>query len=810
MRWLVVLLVACSARPAPLPAPRPAVRTALVAPALRLPDDLTPLSYDVRLEIDPDREDFHGQVTLHVRTVRGLSHVWLASSELDLASASWEGGPLQLVGHSDQMIALGAVRAIPAGDHAITIAYTGHTKHDEEGLFRQKAGDRWYAFTQGESLLARRFVPCLDEPRWKVPWRVTVSVPKDDVALGNTPIVRDKLDGARREVTFAETPAMPSYLLALAVGPFEMVDLGTAGARKVPVRVAALAGGKAKVAVASRIPQVLAALETYLGSPLPWPKVDVVVVPHLFGAMENPGLITFDSDLFEEPDHFTRTVAHELAHQWFGNSVTPAWWDDLWLSEAFASWLGDKVTAQLGDLDDAPLRLALARERGLEADAEVDARPLHKKVERTEDPDNEFDAIAYDKGQAVLATFEAFDGAERWRDALRGFLAAHAGSTATTQDMLAALPDLGAALGGYLDHAGAPVVDASLRCSSAATLELHARDHLAVPVCVRTDRAPRTCVLAGDHTELALGTVCPAWVWANDGAGYYQVAWQGPHADVPIAKLSPAERIAVGDAAAAALVRGELPVADALAQLRRLAEARDVYARVGALAIVRVLDPVVGDAQRAAWQAWLAARFADRLALDALLAPHTAAERELRDQLVELVPAPPAARKRARELLTGVLAKGAPSPELVAVAAPDRATRERIAKLAIDHEDPDALDALSAGGPDDVETAIDLITVHNQPAWTTVAAYFDRAGTREAAWTALRARLAAVLARLSPEERPDVIDATATLCDGAADVRAAFEPHLAEIPDGRRRLDHAVAQIQRCAALRAKVGNLPL
>jgi alanyl aminopeptidase len=809
MRWLAVLLVACSARPAPPPAPRPKLAETLVPPALRLPDDLTPLSYDVHLDIDPDQEDFHGQVTLHVRTARPLTHFWLAASELDLASSSWEGGPLAVVAHSDQMVGFAA--RLPAGDHAITIAYTGHTRHDEEGLFRQKAGDRWYAFTQGESLLTRRFVPCLDEPRWKVPWRVTVSVPKADLALGNMAIAHEAVKGDRREVAFAETPAMPSYLLALAVGPFELVDLGTAGAHKVPVRVAALAGRKADVAPASRVPRVIAALEAYVGSPLPWPKIDLVVVPHLFGAMENPGLITFDADLFDDPNHFTQTVAHELAHQWFGNSVTPAWWDDLWLSEAFASWLGDKVTAQLGDLDDAPLRLALARERGLTADAASDAQPLRRKVERTEDPDNEFDAIAYDKGQAVLATFEAFAGPDRWRDELRRYLAAHAGGTVTTDDLLAALPGVGTALGGYLQHAGAPVVDATLRCAGAATLELHARDHLTVPVCVRTDRTPRTCALAGDHTDLALGAACPAWVWANDGAGYYQVAWQGPHAEVPVAKLSPAERIAYGDATAAALVRGDLPVADALAELRRLAEAHDVYARLGALAIVRVLDPIVGDGQRAAWQAWLAARFAECLALDALLSPHTAAERELRDQLLELVPAPQATHKRARELLAVMLAKKtAPTSELVAIAAPDRATRERIAKLAIDHQDPDALDSLAAGGPDDVDPAIDLITVHGQEAWSTVAAYFDRAATRTAAWTALRARLGPVLDKLPVAERADVIDAAATLCDGAADVRAAFEPHLADIPDGRRHLAHALAQIERCAALRARVGNLPL
>jgi aminopeptidase N len=763
-----VVLAACSA---PAATPSRVVQRAAPepVPGLRLPDDVTPLRYDLRLTIDPAVEAFHGEVAIRVRTAGPLAAVWLGADELDVEAATIDGAPAAPAPH-DPVLALRVPRALAAGEHTIAIRYIGHTRHDQEGLFRQTAGGLVYEYSQGESLLARRIAPCFDEPRWKTPWHVTLVVPKAQVALGNMPSVRDTDRGAMHEVELADTPPMPSYLLAVAVGPFDLVDAGEAGANHVPVRVAALAGEKDKVAVATLTAKVLDAVEAYVGSPLPWPKLDLVVVPHLFGAMENPGLITFDGEILvgdpkELAPHFVRTMAHELVHQWFGNSVTPAWWDDLWLSEAFASWLGDKVSAQLGMLDDAALALALDREHALEADAETDVRPLRRTVETYEDPDNAFDAIAYEKGRAVLATYEAFVGETRLRDALRGYLTAHANATVTTRDLVAALPDP-SALAGYIDHPGAPVVDVTVTCDK---LVLHARDHLSVPACARTDTLPRTCVLAGEHTEIALPT-CPAWVWPNDGAGYYQVAWQGAHAQVPLAKLAPAERIALADDAAAAFARGELAPADALAELRRLAEAKDPYAQLGALAIARVIEPIVTTAQRDAWQSWLAARFADRLGPDVLSGGGKPVERELREALLAVIsPAhlPPATLKRAHVLIAHV----GVTPDL-AMFADEHALAQAVAK-----PDRDLLEAL-------LELPV----------------------TRSSTWQLVRQHLD----DLPHDLWPDILDATAALCDGAADVEAAFVPRVHDIPSGQRRLAHAVAQIQRCAALRARTGNLPL
>ena len=808
MRWFALLVVACSVPVVSTPTPRPTPRFEL--PALRLPDDPVPLAYELHLDVDPAREAFTGEVKIRLRAAHVLDHIVLGAAELSIARADLDGAPLRVTATSGAMIGFDVKAA--AGEHVLTVAYAGRMTHDEEGLFRQEAEGRWYAFTQGESLLTRRYVPSFDEPRWKTPWRVTLAVPKDDVALANTPIEHETMRGDVREVVFAETPPLPSYLLAVAVGPFALVDGGVVGARKIPVRVAALAGQDKAVGVIATLPPVVAAIERYIGAPLAWPKLDFVVVPHLFGAMENPGLITMNADEIvgdakDEPHahSFVRIAAHELVHQWFGNSVTPAWWDELWLAEAFATWLGDKVAVQLGALDDAALDHAIDREQALDADVEPDARSLHPHLASGDDPDDAFDAISYEKGAAVLATLEAFVGADAWRGKLRAYIATNAGRSVTTQAMLDAIGgDAAAALASYLEHPGEPVVDVVATCER---ISLKARDGRRVPVCVRTDKLPRTCALSDTAIEVH---GCAAWIEANDGAGYYAVAGKLP--SPPLGKLTPAERVAAGDDAALALLRGELAAGDALAELRRLADSKDVYARLGALAIARAIDPLVAPAQRDAWNAWLAARFADRLTVPALLAPEKPADRELRDRLQLLVSPPRETRVRARELLAALLPKGDPPPELVAAAAPDTATLAQLAKIAeLDPGRRDAMiDALAAAPPAGIDVAIDLVAVRRVGAWPAIAGYFDRASTRDRAWTALRAKLADVLAVLPAPDRAQMLDSIGELCGSADDVEAAFAPHLADIPGGRRKLTHAVAQIRRCGQRRARLGNLPL
>ena len=390
-----------------------------------------------------------------------------------------------------------------------------------------------------------------------------------------------------------------STITSIAVGPFELVSAGTVGRNKIPVRVAVRAGeGKRAGVVAQRLGAVVTALEAYLDDPLPLTKLDIVGVPQFFGAMENPGLITFHEPILlgnakrdAFADYFTYIAAHELVHQWFGNSVTPAWWDHLWLAEAFASWLGDKVSRQLDAYDDVALRFALSRREAIAADREPGAQPLLRHVTTTVDADEGFDAIAYAKGQLVLGTFESFIGTVELRDRVRKYIKSQRGRSVTSDDVfpMLATGEAGDALRGFVASSGTPVVTFELRCKGKPEVVAHARRR--VPVCIAYGTGPkpagRSCALAGATTSIPVGDTCPAWVLGNPDGSYYHVAWQtnGPRGPArPATDAAPIDRMIAGDDLAAALDRGELPATDALAQLRDLAEARDAYSQLGAVA----------------------------------------------------------------------------------------------------------------------------------------------------------------------------------------------------------------------------------
>ncbi len=843
MRALVIaVVIGCSApsRPLPQPVPSDAAITS-VRPTLRLPDGVTPLAYDLRLEVDPQTVTFRGAVAIRVRVDRPTREIWLHADELEIEAVTWwrdVAHPLDELAKlprtsqpaDSELVRVDLQRTFGPGELTLGLTYTGHTEHDEEGLFRQRDRGDWYLFSQAESVFARRFVPCFDEPRWKTPWRVTVVVPGDLVALGNAAVASDtRLADGRRAIAFAETPPMPSYLLAVAAGPFKLIDAGVVGRERIPLRVAVAAADAAHAKVTGALAgKLVAGLEAYVGEPLPWPKLDFVAVPKFFGAMENPGLVTFqrgilvgDADARPFADHFVRIAAHELAHQWLGNWVTPAWWDDLWLAEAFATWLGDKMTAELGALDDPALRLATAREAALAADDDPDARPLRRALVKSADAESEFDAISYEKGAAVLAMFESWLGAERFRTAVRAYLHEHAGGIATSADLIAAVAAVGGAPAGdalrsYVDRAGAPVVELASSCTDAPHLDVTTT--ALVPVCVRTSDG-RTCAVIGEHGTLPLAH-CPAWVIGNAGGeGYYHVAWRG---DAPRGPATPREQLAHGDDVVAALARDAGASNDAkrdgsakargalidaaLDELSRLANG-DPYAQLAATAIAEAIDALVPDATRPAWSAWLAKRFAGRLTFAALTQPGKPIDLAVGEALLDLAPIPAAVATRARAVVDKELARDDdPGGVLLAIATHDRALFERLAKLAERGNDT-AIEALGSFGPEFAPQLVEL-AARSSVVLPALRHDFARGETRIAAWRATRDQIAELSARLTNSELRDLIDATGSLCDARDEVAATLAPVAGNIADGRRVLDHALALIDRCSVRRAAAGDI--
>ncbi len=770
-----------------------------VAPGQRLPELAAPIAYDLRLEVDPNSEAFRGTVEIRVQLARATDHVWLHADELVIEKASWRAGTKTgtltdlAIANDDDMRAFSFATPL-TGEVALRFEYTGKIVKDEpEGLFRQQSGGVWYLFAQSESVFARRILPCFDEPRWKPSWKVTLVVPEKLVALGNGAVTRETEAGGKRTVELAEVGAMPSYLLSIAVGTFAIVDVGRVGRASVPARVIVPAGNQNKVGIAPlKLPAVVEALETYLDRPLPLVKLDLVAVPKFFGAMENTGLITFEGSIligdpknWWVPRRFIRFTAHELAHQWFGNQVTQVWWDDLWLAEGFATWLGDKISDQLGAYNDPDMRGQLARLHALSADDETTPRPLRRPTD-SEDVEDRFDAIAYEKGGALLEMIEEFVGVDPFRTAIRGYVAKHDGKHVTSRDVVAALSavsaDVGAVMQTYLDLGGAPVVKLEVHCTGKPVIDVRAATGT-VPVCLRFPDAAgtgaeRACVAASAKAGSVFPASCPTWVIGNAGGdGYYRIADPSLAAKAP---TTPSERLTYADDLAAGLLRGDVPVPFALAELDRLARSKDSASALGGASIAAAIDPVIEDAVRPAWKKWLAARFqrwanakGTAMAVDA----------ELREKIWALLPG----------------------------AGPGKPWFDKVvarAKTAPEKRKGPILENLGELPPSFAGQVIDLAfagTFKPEQVLPAIAAMLARPPARTPTWAALRERLPKLIASVAAIELDDLLTATGSFCDAGsrAEVVSAFTGKVEA-----KKLAKPLAAIDRCITRRGKLGDL--
>jgi alanyl aminopeptidase len=608
---LLGLALAVPAGAAPAPEP----------PKLRLPAGAEPTGYSVELKIDPARETFRGSVAIDIRLERKTSFLWLNATDLtiDKASATVADrtvGVTAVPGGSD-FVGFSFAKPVGPGAVKLRVDYTG--KLDEtstQGLFRQKDGEDWYAFSQFEPTDARRAFPCFDEPSHKVRWQLTLRIPKGTTAVSNTPVESESAaaDGGR-VVRFKKTEPLPSYLVALGVGPFDYLDGGTAGSKKTPIRIVTPRGkaSQGRYAAQTTVP-LLERLEAYFGIPYPYEKLDQLAIPQTvtFGAMENAGLITWSERILlappaEETVAFQRGQAsinaHEMAHQWFGDLVTLAWWDDTWLNESFATWMSDRTIAEWKPDWGTDVERVRARSGVMYEDTLVTARKIRQEIETADDIVNAFDGISYQKGAAVLTMFESWIGAAKFQAGVHAYLEAHRFGNATESDFLQAVeaasrPGVAAAFSTFLDQAGVPLVDVALDCSGGEPRLALSQKRLLplgstgagaelwqIPVCSRggsAGPAARACTLltAPNGAAPAPTSGCPAWLLANDGErGYYRAFYRGDLLQklfaVADTELTLSERVGVIRDVNAMAAAGAMPMTDALGLVPRFAGARE-------------------------------------------------------------------------------------------------------------------------------------------------------------------------------------------------------------------------------------------
>jgi Peptidase family M1 domain/Peptidase M1 N-terminal domain/ERAP1-like C-terminal domain len=418
-----------------------------------LPDTLTPSHYELELTPDAAAASFTAVVHIRIEIHQPTPEIKLNAANLVFSRVRLSGenaAPTVSFDEAQQTATLHFRARLKPGPHVLSIRYTGRINADPTGLFfldyDSDTGPKRALYTQLENSDARRLFPGWDEPNRKATFTLTVNAPAADMAVSNMPAAHvSKLPGGMVRTTFRTTPKMSSYLLFLALGDFER-DTRRVGGVEIGVVYRRGDSAKARFALdaASRI---LPYYEDYFGIRYPLPKLDLVAGPgesQFFGAMENWGAIfAFDRYMLVDPDISTQaetvnafvTVAHEMAHQWFGDLVTMDWWNDLWLNEGFAEWMQYKAMDRFHPEWEPWLQALMERESAMDPDSRASAHPVITPIPDVLESNNYFDDITYDKGMSVVRMLERDVGETAFRDGIRRYLRAHAYGNAVTDDL---------------------------------------------------------------------------------------------------------------------------------------------------------------------------------------------------------------------------------------------------------------------------------------------------------------------------------------------------------------------------------------
>src|SRR5438067_1152873 len=494
----------------------------------RLPTDVRPREYEIRLEPDLEAGRFRGEVDIAVGVERKRQEVVLHAAELKVERATAHADGVETTARvradaDAQTVTLRFPRSLPAGDARLRLRFSGRLNQHLRGLYAASADGRRYAFSQCEAADARRIFPCFDEPAFKARFRLAVTVPDGLRAVSNSPIEAEHDGPDGHVIRFAPTPLLSTYLFALAVGALEASAerlLGT-----VPIRIWHAPGkGHLTELGLEAAAEALRRLEEYFDIPYPYGKLDLVAVPDFeAGAMENAGAVFFRETLLlldpatvslNEHKRAGEVIAHELAHMWYGDLVTMAWWDDLWLNEAFATWMAYRV------VDDWRPEWRLwqgfehDRAGALALDALANTHPIYGEVRSVAEATQNFDAITYEKGAAVVRMIEHFLGAEKFRDGVRLYMRRHREGNAVAADLWHALEaasgrEVARVAQAWIEKAGFPLV-AFGRAKGAADRVLRVRQERffadpKVAAARRRDRWPLPLVVRWRTTDGSSG-----------------------------------------------------------------------------------------------------------------------------------------------------------------------------------------------------------------------------------------------------------------------------------------------------------------
>jgi len=561
--------------------------TATVAHAQRLPGGVHPEHYALTLTPDLKAATFTGTEYIDLSLDTPSTSITLNSAEIKFQSViATVGGSVPqsqpaavTLDEAKELATFTFPNPLPAGKVTLAISYTGILNDKLRGFYLSKTKARNYAVTQFEPTDARRAFPSLDEPAYKATFDIALTVDAADTVISNTNQIADTpATPGKHTLKFATTPKMSTYLVAFLVGDFKCTTGSSDG---VPIRACSTPDKVALTPFAVESAKyILHYYNTYFGIKYPMPKLDMVALPDFeAGAMENFGCITYrETDLLVDAKtastdarkRVASVVAHEMAHQWFGDMVTMQWWDNLWLNEGFATWMEDKPVAKWHPEWNIPQDTAQGLDSTLNYDSGKTTRTIRAKAETPGEINEMFDGIAYGKAGAVLGMVENYLGEETFRQGVHNYLAAHLYANATAEDFWNAQTanshqPVDKIMQSFVTQPGVPLLTFSNVSANGAPVAQKrfflssANDNgksqsWTLPVCLKTAGKPICRVLTPENSTLPIPADAPTpFFYANaNGKGYYRTAYTPEQYNAILAKaettLTPAERIAlIGD-----------------------------------------------------------------------------------------------------------------------------------------------------------------------------------------------------------------------------------------------------------------------
>lgn len=822
--------------------------------AQRLPDTVRPEHYSLHLTPDLQAATFAGTESIDVEMLSPSTTITLNAAEIRFVSVKAADETAVVTTDDAKEQATFTFRHPLSGKVKLQIEYTGLLNDKLRGFYLSKTKARNYAVTQFEPTDARRAFPSFDEPAYKATFDIALTVDSRDTVISNTNEIADTPSGAgKHTLKFATTPKMSTYLVAFLVGDFKCTEGKSDG---VPIRGCATPDKVEMTRFAVQSAEyILHYYDTYFGIKYPMPKLDMVALPDFeAGAMENFGCITYrETDLLADPKtasldaqkRVASVVAHEMAHQWFGDMVTMKWWDNLWLNEGFATWMSNKPVAKWHPEWNIPQDTAQDLDATLNYDSGNTTRAIRAKADTPAEINEEFDGIAYGKAGAVLGMVENYLGEETFRQGVHNYLQAHLYGNATAEDFWNAQTEnsrkpVDKIMSSFVTQPGVPLLTFNDAASDGAPVQ-QSRFYLSanggstdqrwtVPVCIKTNAGPLCKVLNPSDLILPIPSDATVPVFYANAAdkGYYRTVYSAKQLDKITAgaetMLSPVERIGLlGDRWA--LVRsGKGSAGDVLSLVLSLKRDPNAPVIESALqksgSILSIADKQEHDEMEAIFRREFGPVYA---ALGKPAEGDSPDRRELRATLFEMLGGAkdPAVLAEARGIADRIYGAGGerdrrldPSFQNAAIAIAatngDAELYEKILKASQTLSDPEqqtqALFTLASfENPALVKRTLDYTVsgqVRNQDSWILLSILLQRPETRTQAWDYIRENWEKVHAQFTTNSGVRVVAATGSFCTEKQhdEVASFFASH--HVDASERTLQQSLDRIQSCVELK--------